>query len=118
MSGWLTRGLQHQPLDADRKPVHDGDREGEGDSCRDALLVQPDQGQGGEHHHDALREIEHARGLVDQHETQRDQRVEDAADKALPDRLRQKVGRGDHLRERIDEDGVHEVHAAQCPTPR
>ena len=110
MSGWLTSGPQHQPLDRDREPVHDGDREDQRDPGGDALFMQADQRQRREHHHDALGEIEHARGLVDEHEAERDQRIEDAADEALPDRLRQKIGRGDHLGERVDEDGVQEVH--------
>ena len=86
---------------------------------RDALFVQADQRQRREHHHDALGEIEHARGLVDEHEAERDQRIKDAGDEALPDRLGQKIGRGDHLGEGVDEDGANEVHRRRyCPTPR
>ena len=62
--------------------------------------MQADERQRREHHHDALGEIEHARGLEDEHEAERDQRIEDAGDEPLPDRLRQKIGRGDHLSER------------------
>ena len=108
--GLVDQRAQHQPLDAERKRVHDRDRENERDPGRDALFVQADKRQRREHHHDPLREIEYARGLVDEHEAERDQRIEDAADEALPDRLRQQIGRGDHLREGIDEDGVQEVH--------
>ena len=43
-----------------------------------AVLDQADEGQRREEHHRALREVEHARGLVDQHEADRDQRVHDA----------------------------------------
>ena len=68
MSGWLTRGLQHQALDRERKPVHDRNREDQRDPRRDALFMQADGGQRREHHHDALGKIEHARGLEDERE--------------------------------------------------
>ena len=54
------------------------DGEGEREERRHALLVQADQGQRREHDHDALREVEHARGLEDENEAEGDQRVEDA----------------------------------------
>jgi hypothetical protein len=111
--GLVDQRAQHQPLDAERERVHDRDRQDRARPRRDALFVQADQRQRREHHHDALREIEHARGLVDEHEAERDQRIKHAADEALPDRLREQIGRGDHLREGIDEDragGVEEVH--------
>ena len=38
--------------------------------------------QAGEQHHRALREVEDARGLEDQHEAERDQRVQDARQQA------------------------------------
>ena len=60
---------------------------------RHAVLVEADQRQRREHHHDALREIEHAGGLEDQHEAERDQRIEHAGDQALPQRLREQIGR-------------------------
>ena len=72
--------------------------------------VEADQRERGEHHHDALREIEHARGLEDQHEAERDQRIEHAGDEPFPQRLHQQVGRRAHLHEGIDEDLVEEVH--------
>jgi hypothetical protein len=46
--------------------------------------MQADQRQRREHHHDSLREVEHARGLEDQHEAERNQGVERAADEAFP----------------------------------
>jgi hypothetical protein len=64
------------------------------------FLVESDQRQRREHHHDALREVEHAGRLEDQHEAERDQRVEHAGDEALPDRLGEQVRRLDHLLER------------------
>ena len=72
--------------------------------------MQADQRQRREHHHDALGEIEHARGLVDEHEAEGDQRIKDAGDEPLPDRLGQKIGRGDHLGEGVDEDGAKDIH--------
>ncbi len=58
-----------------------------------AHLVQADKRQRREHHHDALREVEHARRLEDQHEAQRDQRVEHARDQPFPDRLDEEIRR-------------------------
>ena len=120
---WLVdQGPQHQPLDRDREHEHHTDsekkREVSGDIARrDAPTpqhrVEPDQRQRGEHHHDALREIEHARRLEDQHEAERDQRIEHARDQALPQRLHQEIGRLAHLHERIDEDFVEQVRQCQ-----
>ena len=50
------------------------DRERERHEGRDAKLMQADERQRREHHHDALGEIEHAGGLEDQDEAERDQR--------------------------------------------
>ena len=77
---------------------------------RHAVRVQADQSQRREHHHDALREIEYAGGLEDQHEAERDQRIEHAGNQALPQRLHEQVGRGAHLHEGVDEDLVEEMH--------
>ncbi len=87
-------------------PIGQNERE----ERRHALLVQPDERQRREHHHDALREVEHARRLEDEHEAERDQRIEDAGDEALPERLHQEVRRVDHQHERLDEDLEEEVH--------
>src|SRR4051794_39707663 len=77
--------------------------------------MQADERQCRKHHHDALREIEHARGFEDQDEAERDQRVEHTADETFPQRLHEQIGRADHLHEGIDEDRVQE---AQCTTPK
>ena len=45
-------------------------------------LGETGERQRGEQHHGALREIEHAGGLEDQHEAERDQRVEHAGEQA------------------------------------
>ena len=52
--------------------------------------MEADEREGGEQHHRALGEVEHAGRLEDQHEAERDQRIEHAADKPA-DRVR---GRG------------------------
>ena len=120
MSGWLTSGRStNRSMPTARaymiaivasKAIHAGT----------PVLVQPHQRQRREHHHDALREIEDARGFVDEHEAERDQRIEHAADETLPDRLDEQVRRRDHLREGVDENRVQEVHRLrpQCATPR
>ena len=110
MSGWLTSGLQHDALDREGEDEHHPDREDQREEGRHALLVQPDEGQRREHHHDALREVEHARGLEDQDEAERDQRIEHARDEPFPERLQKKVRRRRHQGERLEEDLVEDVH--------
>ena len=46
------------------------------------VLQQADVGQRREEHHRALREVEHARRLVDQHEAERHQRIHHAREQA------------------------------------
>ena len=58
--GLIDQRPQHQPLDAVGEHKHDDDGERERDKRRHAVLVQSDERQRGEHHHDALGEIEHA----------------------------------------------------------
>ena len=93
MSGWLTSGRSTTRSIADRQQEHHAERQRQRQQRRHALLVQADQRQRREHDHDALREIEDARGLVDQHEAERDQRVEHARDQALPQHLQEEIGR-------------------------
>ena len=108
-----------EPLHAERQHAHDGDGEDEREPRRNAGFVEADERQGGEHHHDPLREVENAGRLEDQHEAERDQRIEDTADKALPQDLQQKVRRPRHLQEGVDEDRMEELHRGpQCGTPR
>ena len=120
MSGWLTSGRSTKrstaKASANMTPMVRRER----DERRNAVRVQADQRQRREHHHDALREIEHAGGLEDQHEAERDQRIEHAGDQPLPQRLREQIGRAAHLHEGIDEDLVEKVHGVgpQCATPR
>ena len=117
--GLVDQRAQHQPLDAEGKDEHHPDGHRERDKGRHALPVQPHERERREHHHDALREIEHAGRLEDQRKAERDQRVEHAGDEPLPQRLHQQVGRLPHLHERVDEDLIEDVHrSAQCATPR
>ena len=132
MSGWLTSGrsTSRSTPTASTNITHDGERERE--ERREIARphapaaqqrVEADQRQRREHHHDALREIEHARGLEDQHEAERDQRIEHAGDEPFPQRLHQQVRAPcAHLHERIDEDSCRgasiDRSLSQCATPR
>ena len=116
--GLVDQRPQHQPLDRHGEHEHHDDGERERHKGRDAVLVQADQRQRGEHHHDALREIEHAGGLEDQHEAERDQRIEHARDQPIPQRLHKQIRRRAHLHEGIDEDFVEKVHRRSLNAPR
>ena len=67
---------------------------------RSAALDQPDEGQRREQHHRALGEVEHARGLVDQHEAERDERIHDPAQQPADDHLEHEFGVVPHVGER------------------
>jgi hypothetical protein len=73
---------QHDALGGDAERDHDG----EGDEQRKpevpAALDQRHVGERGEEHHRALREVEHARGLVDEDEAERDERVHHPGEQA------------------------------------
>jgi hypothetical protein len=108
--GLVDQRTQHDALDREGERQHDAERETERHECRHALLMQTDQRQDREHHHDALGEVEHARRLEDEHVAKRNQRVENAGDEALPQGLDQEVRRRAHLHERIDQYPVEKVH--------
>ncbi len=79
-------------------------------------LHQPHQGQRREEHHHALGEVEHAGGLVDEHEAQRHQRVHEPGGEAADQHLDQEAGRARHVLEGRDQ---HRVDAGQAwATPR
>ena len=123
MSGWLTSGGKNDPLDGDGEEEHDDQRQRHGEQRRHAALMQADQRQRREHDHDSLREVEDARGLEDEHEAERDQRVEDAGNQPLPDDLEEEIGRSHHVREGRHKDRMQAFHSqvlpvAQCGTPR
>ena len=118
--GLVDQRPQHAALDRDGQRQHDQHARGQGQEGRHAGRVQADQGQGGEHHHDPLGEVEDAGSLEDQDEAEGDQGVEDARDQAFPDHLEEEVGHSRHLDERIDEDRVGQLHrvARYCAAPR
>ena len=88
MPSWLTSLPQHQPLDQPGQHDHHAERGDEGQHVAEQLALDAGQlrnpfgearhRQRREQHHRALREIEHARGLEDQHEAERDQRIQHA----------------------------------------
>ena len=83
MPSWLTswrstsRSISIGERDHDRRP-----RWRDGDPERHPLRSRRATAQRGEQHHRALGEVEHARRLEDQHEAQRDQRIEHARQQA------------------------------------
>ena len=79
---------QHEALGAEREHDHHAERRRAAPPRAAApCSMQADERQRGEEHHRALREVEHARGLVDQHEAERDQRVHDAGQQAADQHL-------------------------------
>ncbi len=72
-----------------------------------AEFHEADERQDREENHRALREVEHRRGLVDQDEAQRDERIHDARKQAADENLE-------------EEDDFVRVHSSlpQCATPR
>ncbi len=73
---------QDDALDHEAQHDHDGERGRQREPRGRPVLQQADEGKRGEEHHRALREVEDAGRLVDQHEAQRDQRVHDAGKQA------------------------------------
>jgi hypothetical protein len=116
--GLVHQRPQHRAFDGEGEHEHDGDGERQRQEGVEAGIVQADQRQRGEHHHDALGEIEHAGGLEDEHEAERDQGIEHAGDEAVPQRLRQQIGRLRHLHEGVEEDHVEHMHRMILNAPR
>jgi hypothetical protein len=81
---------EHEALHDPGGQRHDGRREGDADHERGPErqtlchheVERANQRQAGEQHHRALREVEHAGGLEDQHEAERDQRIQHARQQA------------------------------------
>ena len=90
---------QHGALDGDADRYHDGESDDQRQCERHAALDQADEGERCEQQQRALREIEHARGLVDQHEADRDKRIHDAGEQAADEHLDEElvVEIGDHM---------------------
>ncbi len=69
---------QDDALDQQAQYNHRCERERQREPEVEAVLDQAHAGQRRKEHHRALREVEHARSLVDQHEADRHQRVHDS----------------------------------------
>jgi hypothetical protein len=81
---------QNETFGAHADKDHQADGDGQRRPERQPELHEADKGQHREEHHRALREVEHRRGLVDQHETQRDQRVHRSRKQAADQNLEKK----------------------------
>ena len=112
ISGWFTRGRSTTSLDSHGEYEHDADGHDQCEQSGNPHLMQPDEGQRREHHHDPLSEIENARGLEDQYESERDEGVEDTRDEALPQGLDEEVRRRAHHDERFDQNLCRECPSA------
>ncbi len=102
---WLTSGRSTRRSTSIGQRHHDGDGQQHGEPDRHAQFDQADEAQCREQHHRALRVVEHAGRLVDQHEAQRDQRIHHA---------REQSAHGD-----LDDEGkVHRLSAPRRDRPR
>ncbi len=115
IGGWLTSGRSTKRSVTMPNTIMIDEREHQRDAERRTLREDADERQRREVHHRALREVEDARRLVDQHEAERDERVhharEQAADQDLEEELHRQWRRGSHRR-----DAPPIAH--QCTTPR
>ena len=112
--GLIDERPQHQPFDPECQDEHHDHGQREREERGHAVFMQTHKRERGEHHHDPLGKIEHARGFEDQHEAKSDQCVEHAGNKPIPQRLHQEIGRRAHLHERINKNLVQNIHG---PTP-
>ncbi len=80
--GWLTSGRSTTRSIASPSTTITASVASAASHGEQPVLEQPDVGQRGEEHHRALREVEHAGRLVDQHEAERDQRIHHAGEQA------------------------------------
>ena len=80
--GWFTSGRSTRRSIAIPSTTITAQRDRDRDPEIHAALDQRHEGQRGEEHHRALREVEDAGGLVDQHEAERHQRIHDAGEQA------------------------------------
>ncbi len=92
ISGWLTSGRSTTRSMARPSSTITAIVTGSAEPQRQAEAVdEADEGQRGEEHHRALREVEHAGGLVDQHEAERDQRVHHARQQAADQHFEKEI---------------------------
>ena len=80
--GWLTSGRSTTRSVTSPSTIITASVAGTASHGGQPVLQQSDVGERGEEHHRALREVEHARRLVDQHEAQRHQRIHHAREQA------------------------------------
>jgi hypothetical protein len=85
---WFVRQWpQYRALDGNADDDHDREGDRECERKGNAAFRQADEGQRREQEHRPLRKIEDAGCLVDQHETDRDQRIHHAGEKAADEDL-------------------------------
>lgn len=82
---------QYQAFDQQRADDHHYQGQGQRQHEGHALLVQADKGQRSKQQHRALGEVEHATGLVDQHKTDRYQRVHGAGEQATDQGFQEEI---------------------------
>ena len=99
----LAPGVPADERDRDAQDRRGHDEVGEMDFLAVDLAAQPRDRERREQHHRALREVEDAGGLEDQHEAQRHQRIEHAGQQAADQGF---------------EERAQHVHSAQWLTPR
>ena len=93
----VDQGPQDGAFDGEPEEGHDRQGRGKGADEGHAPFRKADEGQCREQQHRALREVEHAGGLVDQHEADRDQRIHDPGQQTADQHL--------------DEEGEIGIHA-------
>ena len=89
--GWLTSGRSTKRSMASASRTIAASVAGSASQNGSPCSMQADERQRREEHHRALREIEHARRLVDQHEAQRDERIHHARSGARRSALRRRT---------------------------
>ena len=107
---------QHHALDREGERHHDGHGQPEREPDRRPALHEADQRQRREQHHDALGEVEDARGLEDQDEPEGHERVHEARRDPADQHLGQEGRVGHHVGERRDQHRADELHGDQ-PSP-
>ena len=98
--GWLTSGRSTTRSVTRPSTTMTASASGIASQKLTGVLLQADERRGGEEHHRALREVEHAGRLVDQHEAERDERIHHARQQAA------------------DQDFEEECHVGAISAPR
>src|SRR5213594_2250365 len=100
---------EHEALDDPGERDHHGGRPQERRDDGHAPLQQADQRERREQDHRTLGEIEHPRGLEDEHEAERHERVHEPGEDAAREHLHEEGRRAHHVLERSDGDPVEEL---------